>query len=107
MEREARRKPGDDRLLDGTAGTSERLGPIGAVRDHLHEERVVVARDGEPFEETRVNAYARPAGLAQQCDAAGRRHEAALRVLRRDAAFDRRAAAPYLSLRERQRFPRS
>ena len=106
VEREARRQPGDDRLAHRASRARERLRPIDAMRDDLHEQRVVIARHHKSVEETGIDAKAGSGGLAQQRDAPGRGHEAAPRVLRGHAHFDRRAAATHVALRERQRLAR-
>src|SRR5256714_2014144 len=81
----------------------DRPGAVGAERDQLEEERVIVNGDDAPLDDTRLDPDPLAVGERQPCDRTRRGQEILRRVLRVDAHLDGGAALRDLVLRERQR----
>ena len=94
-----------DEIEAGERAVSRRsaVARSGAVRDDLGEHRVVRRADLAAGADARVDADARPRGLAVDVHGAGRRQEAGGRVLGVEARLDGMAARHELLLSQRER----
>src|SRR5438105_10588613 len=81
----------------------DRPGAVGAERDQLEEQRVVVNGDDAALDDTGLDPDRLGVGQRQPCDRTRRGQEILRRVLRVDAHLDGGAALLDLVLRERQR----
>src|SRR5260370_10888470 len=81
----------------------DRPGAVGAERDQLEEQRVVVNGDDAALDDTRLDPDPLAAGQRQPCDRTRRGQEILRRVLRVDAHLDGGAALSDSVLREGQR----
>src|SRR6185369_7904549 len=71
----------DDRLLERPAEPRHRFGPVAASGDDLGDHRVVLGGDHVTGRDTGVDADPRPGWQDEPLDPAGRRREAAIRIL--------------------------
>ena len=93
-------RPADREAVERVAEPGDRLGAVGAVRAQLGDHRVVEHRDLAAFDHAGIDPDAGTLGLEVVDQAAGRRQEAARRILGIDARLDRPAVAPDVALLE-------
>ena len=89
VEREHGRETVDLELVERATRPFECLLTGRAGDDEFAEHRVKGARDDVARAHTRVDAHPRPRGRAEECHGAGRRKEAASRILSVDAELER------------------
>ncbi len=82
----------------------DRIGACRLVHDQLADHRIVIRRHDVTAVRVRIESHAKAARRDKLLDPPRRRLEIAPRILRIDAAFDRRAALHDIGLRPWQRF---